>query len=115
MAGDLLVGVGADVAQFQRDAQQIVAIANGLNRDIARALEGTVIIPDMTADARTAGTQLMAGLRSAVQDGGEGLRRDVGTALVPTSLAGDFTRIANVVRAGTQGISTDLGREGHEA
>lgn len=115
MADDLLVGIGADVAEFQRDAQAIVAIARGLQQDIARALSGTEILPDLAGEARAAGQGVMAGLRGAVQQGSDDLRRDVATALVPTDLGAQFTRLADTVRAGTQNISTDLAREGHEA
>jgi hypothetical protein len=115
MADDILVGVGADVAEFQRDANQIVGIAKALQRDIARALQGTEIIPDLSADARLAGTQIMGGLRAAVQEGGDALQRDVAAALVPTNLGPEFQRLAGLVTAGTQNISTALAREGHEA
>jgi hypothetical protein len=115
VADDILVGVGADVAEFQRDANQIVGIAKALQRDIARALQGTEIIPDLSADARLAGTQIMGGLRAAVQEGGDALQRDVAAALVPTNLGPEFQRLAGLVTAGTQNISTALAREGHEA
>ena len=115
MADDLLVGVGADVSALARDYAQIVAMTRELQRDITRAMAGVEVIPDLSNEARNAGTQLITGLRQSVQEGGDALRRDVAAALVPATLVGEFARLADTVRTGTATISTTLSREGHEA
>jgi hypothetical protein len=55
MADDLLVGIGVDVAAFRRDRATILSEAQGLQRDIVRALQSTQSPPDLGAQARQAG------------------------------------------------------------
>jgi hypothetical protein len=112
VADDLLVGIGVDVAAFRRDRATILSEAQGLQRDIVRALQSTQVLPDLGAQARQAGESVVTGLREAIQGGAGELRRDVATALLPQSLATDVARLRGTVRSGIGGISTDFAAEG---
>ena len=112
MADDLLVGIGVDVSEFRRDRATILSEAQGLQQDIRRTLTGTPFLPDLGAEARTAGESVIAGLREAIQSGGQEIRRDVATALLPQSLASDVQTMRTTVRSGISGIADDFAAAG---
>lgn len=112
MADDLLVGIGVDVSEFRRDRATILSEAQGLQQDIRRTLTGTPFLPDLGSEARTAGESVIAGLREAIQSGGQEIRRDVATALLPQSLASDVQTMRTTVRSGISGIADDFAAAG---
>lgn len=112
MADDLLVGIGVDVAAFRRDRATILSEAQGLQRDIVNALRSTSILPDLGGEARTAGEQVIAGLRAGIAGGAGDLSRDISTALVPANLTGGLTRVTQGVRSALGELSRDFADEG---
>jgi hypothetical protein len=115
VADDLLIGIGVDVSEFRRDASVILAEAQTLQREIARSLSGTPVLPDMSDQARIAGESVITGLRQAITAGGDELRRDVAVALLPRSLATNVATMRNVIASGIAGISTDFAEEGADS
>jgi hypothetical protein len=115
VADDLLVGVGVDLAAWRRDLNTLVAEASNAQQAIARELSQTQILPDLGAEARVAGQQIIAGIREGIASGSGELQRDVSTALVPTGLTTGINRVTSAVRSSLGELSRDFAAEGSES